>query len=68
MRAVCAPLRLGASDLLRSTYLNQRTEMMKNEIQSYIARSIIVKKVVYYLKEENFKNAVAHSLYNGVAK
>jgi hypothetical protein len=31
-------------------------------------QSIIVKKVVYYLKEENFKNAVAHSLYNGVAK
>jgi len=36
----------------------------KKELQSNMARSIIVKKVVYYFKEENFENALAHSLYN----
>ena len=36
----------------------------KKELQSNIERSIIVKKVVYYLKEENFENALEHSLYN----
>jgi hypothetical protein len=40
----------------------------KNELQLYIPRSIIVKKVVDYLKEENFDNPVEDSLYNGVEK